>query len=66
MDIWALGVLIFTMLFGTQPFKSKRILKVDVNMESEIRKKCENGFNMNAIKGIKNESISEEEEQVLR
>ena len=54
------------MLFGTQPFKSKRILKVDVNMESEIRKKCENGFNMNAIKGIKNESISEEEEEVLR
>ena len=25
-DIWALGVLIFTMLYGTQPFKSTRML----------------------------------------
>jgi serine/threonine protein kinase len=36
-DIWALGVLIYRMLFGNEPFKS-------MNMEAEIISKCENGF----------------------
>jgi serine/threonine protein kinase len=32
-DVWALGVLMYSMLFGNVPFKS-------INMEMEIKSKC--------------------------
>ena len=38
-DIWAVGVLIFSMLFGSVPFKA-------MNLEAEIISKCEHGFDL--------------------
>lgn len=39
-DIWALGVLIFYMLFGDFPFKGTFLLNLGMNVEFEIEKKC--------------------------
>ena len=52
-DIWALGVLFYSMLFGTVPFKS-------LNMLNEINLKCQNGFNLANRKLRPNSSISKE------
>ena len=49
-DIWALGVLFYSMLFGTVPFKS-------VNMLNEINTKCQLGFDLTKRKLKPNPSI---------
>ena len=51
-DIWAIGVLIFSMLFGCVPFKA-------MNMEAEIISKCENGFELEKAKKRFNSSIDD-------
>lgn len=58
-DLWALGVLFFLMLFGVVPFKS-------VNMAGEIHNKCHNGFDLESIKIKPNDSIGELELEVLK
>jgi serine/threonine protein kinase len=57
-DIWALGVLIFSMLFGEFPFKG-------MNLFYEITTKCEKGFNLKAMKTRKNVSISKNDQEML-
>ena len=52
-DIWAVGVLAYTMLFGTVPFKN-------VNMELEIKNKCEKGFDLPQAKIKVNPSLGKE------
>lgn len=49
-DVWAVGVLFFRMLFGDFPFKS-------INMEYEINSKCAKGFNIKKMKLRHNPSI---------
>jgi serine/threonine-protein kinase ULK/ATG1 len=41
-DIWAIGVVIFNMIFGRLPFRS-------MNMEAEILSKCEKGFDISSF-----------------
>ena len=53
MDVWAVGVLMFRMLYGDFPFKS-------INMEYEITSKCAKGFNIKKMKLKHNSSISKE------
>lgn len=52
-DNWAIGVLIFSMLFGNVPFKA-------VNMEMEIINKCDKGYDFSKAKIRKNSSLNEE------
>lgn len=57
-DIWAVGVLAYSMLFGAVPFKS-------VNMELEILNKCQTGFNLSDKKLKHHPSIGKPEMKVL-
>ena len=50
-DIWALGVLSYLMLFSSLPFKN-------LNMNLEIKTKCEKGFDLYAHKVRYLESFS--------
>jgi serine/threonine protein kinase len=52
-DVWAVGVLLFRMLFGDFPFKS-------INMEYEITSKCMKGFNIKKMKLRHNPSVGKE------
>lgn len=52
-DVWALCVLLYKMLFGDFPFKS-------INMEYEIVSKCNKGFNLKKMKVKHNPSITKE------
>ena len=52
-DVWAVGVLFFRMLFGDFPFKS-------INMEYEINSKCVKGFNLKKMKLRHNPSVGKE------
>jgi serine/threonine protein kinase len=52
-DVWAVGVLFFRMLFGDFPFKS-------INMEYEISSKCSKGFNIKKMKLRPNPSVNKE------
>lgn len=57
-DVWAVGVLFFRMLFGDFPFKS-------MNMEYEINSKCAKGFSIKKMKLKHNPSISKETFEIL-
>lgn len=57
-DVWAVGVLMYRMLYGDFPFKS-------INMEYEINSKCAKGFNIKKIKLKHNPSISKEAFETL-
>ena len=50
-DVWAVGVLFYRMLFGDFPFKS-------INMEYEINPKCAKGFNIKKMKIKQHKIIS--------
>jgi len=50
-DIWALGILFYSMIFGEFPFKS-------LNIYYEIFSKCEKGFTLKNIKFKKNVLIA--------
>jgi cell cycle serine/threonine-protein kinase CDC5/MSD2 len=52
-DIWSLGILIYFMLFGEQPFRS-------MNKENEIEKKCYKGFDLRKEIGTKKHGLDEE------
>lgn len=52
-DVWAVGVLFFRMLFGDFPFKS-------INMEYEINSKCSKGFNIRKMKLRHNPSVGKD------
>jgi serine/threonine protein kinase len=52
-DVWAVGVMLFRMLFGDFPFKS-------INMDYEISSKCAKGFNIKKMKLKHNPSLSKE------
>lgn len=56
-DVWALGVLMYSMLFGNVPFKS-------INMEMEIKSKCQKGFEL-MKKKFKNPSINKQKMRLL-
>ena len=65
-DIWALGVLIFYMVFGEFPFKSNFCLSLGLNVEFEIEKKCNFGFKISNVAMLKpNESISKQDYLML-
>ena len=56
--MWAVGVLIYTMLFGVVPFSG-------LNMLTDIREKCENGFDLGKSKLKANSSINKEKMKFL-
>lgn len=65
-DIWALGVLIFYMLFGEFPFKSNSCTNIGLNVEYEIDKKCSEGFKISNVSSLKsNDSISKQDFAML-
>lgn len=57
-DVWAVGVMLFRMLFGDFPFKG-------MNMQYQISSKCAKGFNIKKMKLKHNPSISKDSFEIL-
>ena len=48
-DLWAVGVLLFFMLYAEYPFKGNLILNLGHDMRADIQKKCSPFFNVTTV-----------------